>query len=190
MNATSQAAQTSGDTPQNQAEMDWNHIRETVQMLNLAVAQIEMSMRDGDDSVDALTHSFTSMAGGVQVIERASRELGDDPGRNLPNIEAILKNCQQISGKMQQAIVAFQFYDKLTQRLSHVADSLAAVGDLVDDPARLHSRFEWYGVQEKIRSKYTMEQERAMFDALMNGATIQDALGAFAAPAEDDVELF
>ena len=42
--------------------LDWSHIRETVRFLNLAVAHIEDSMSEGDESVEALTDSFTTIA--------------------------------------------------------------------------------------------------------------------------------
>jgi hypothetical protein len=39
---------------------------------------------------------------------------------------------------MRSAIVAFQFYDKLTQRLGHVNGSMTvALADLIADPRRL-----------------------------------------------------
>ncbi|MDQ7073389.1 MAG: hypothetical protein Q9N32_08015 [Gammaproteobacteria bacterium] len=53
----------------NKPDLDWSQVRETVRMMNLAVAQIEMSMTEGDDSVETLTNAFTTMADRVQVIE-------------------------------------------------------------------------------------------------------------------------
>lgn len=35
-----------------QSYLDWSQVRETVRMINLAVAQIEMSMNEGDDSIE------------------------------------------------------------------------------------------------------------------------------------------
>ena len=40
-------------------DLDWSQVRETILMLDLAVAQMEMAMRDSADSVDVLTHAFT-----------------------------------------------------------------------------------------------------------------------------------
>jgi hypothetical protein len=59
-------------------DLDWSEVRETVLMLYLAVGQIEVSMRDGEDSVNHLTDSFTSMAGGVQTMEFAACDFSDD----------------------------------------------------------------------------------------------------------------
>ncbi len=170
-------------------DLDWSQVRETLRMLNLAVAQITNAMTDGNESVAALADSFTSMAGNAQVISLAASEL---PPSNAK--AEIAEKCDSISAQMRQTIIAFQFYDKLTQRLAHVANSLKALGDLVGDRDQLFNPYAWRGMQEKIKSKYTMEAERAMFDALIKGATIEEALEVCKSIAskseQDDVELF
>ncbi len=101
--------------------------------MNLAVALIEMSMKEGDDSVAKLTDTFTAMATRVQVVETLAKEkvtAGND-------MQDILAQCDAISAEMQHAVIAFQFYDKLTQRLSHVSNSLGSLVDLVGDNKRL-----------------------------------------------------
>ena len=41
---------------------DWSHVRETINMLCLAVCQIEATMADSNHSVATLTQSFTQLA--------------------------------------------------------------------------------------------------------------------------------
>lgn len=172
-------------------DLDWSQIRETVRMLHLSVAQIEMAMRDGDDSINALSNSFTTMIGSINAISMAAEDLEEDEKGIKSTIEG---HCGTVVGQMQGAIVAFQFYDKLSQRLSHVNHSLAALAQLVDDQAKLYSPYEWRALQQKIRSQYSMREEQAMFDAVLAGASIEDALHMLAqqAPAEEtnDIELF
>ena len=50
----------------------WTQVRDTVRMLNLAVAQVTMSMRDGDDSTSAMGRAFTGLAEEVEVIRAAA----------------------------------------------------------------------------------------------------------------------
>jgi hypothetical protein len=167
-------------------DLDWSQIRETVLMLNLAVAQIGRAMNDGDESVGTLTNSFTTMAGNTSIIAEAGEKLPDSPEK-----DAILSHCQQVTSQMQSAIIAFQFYDKLTQQLNHAGDSLASLAELVSTPGSLYSPYEWRGLQEKIRSKYTNESDKKMFDAILNGATVEEALQqALSEDASEDVELF
>jgi hypothetical protein len=103
-------------------------------------------------------------------------------------------SCAAVSGQMQHAIIAFQFYDKLSQRLGHVSRSLEELAGLVGDQMRLYNPQEWRGLQQRIRSQYSMREEQAMFDALLAGASIQDALRHMAEQAEvgsdSDIELF
>lgn len=169
-------------------DLDWSQIQETVMMLNLAVAQIDRAMNEGGDSISTLTHSFTSMAGSASIIAEACSELPNSTEKT-----AILKNSQAVSAQMQSAIMAFQFYDKLSQRLNHVCNSLASLSRLIGDPDRLFSPYEWRGLQQKIRSKYPTEADKLMFDALLNGATVEEALNMTTteSPAEtEDIELF
>ena len=170
-------------------DLDWSQVRETLRMLSLAVAQIANAMTAGDESVAVLGNSFTTMAENAEMIAVAATELQPSAEKTV-----IVEKCDSISSQMRQSIIAFQFYDKLTQRLAHVSGSLKALSDLVADKEQLYSPGAWRGMQEKIKSNYTIEAERLMFDALFNGATIEEALNickaAQAKPAQDDIELF
>ncbi|MBI1422840.1 MAG: hypothetical protein GC149_05175 [Gammaproteobacteria bacterium] len=170
-------------------DLDWSQVRETVMMLNLAVAQIVHSLQDGDESITALGDSFTAMVGNIEMARSAASELAESVEQ-----ETILSNCAMASAKMQEAIVAFQFYDRLSQRLSHVAKSLSALGTLVGDQARLYNPYEWRGLQEKIKSRYTLETERRMFEAILTGASVEEAMHLLAQAQspqqDDDIELF
>lgn len=172
-------------------DLDWSQVRETILMLGLAVSQIEMAMKDSGESVDMLANSFTTMFGHVQVIADVAKSIPEGDARD--NIQG---NCAFVSAKMQEAIIAFQFYDRLVQRLSHVCHSIDELADLISDSGRLYNPHEWFGLQQKIRSKYTMEEEKLMFDALMEGKTVKDALAIYlerkgqSTKTATDVELF
>ena len=89
---------------------------------------------------------------------------------------AILANCHGISAKMNGVIAALQFYDKLSQRLSHISHSPGSMAELINTPQQLFNPYEWHGLQEMIKSRYTDETDRAMFDAILNGASVEEAL--------------
>lgn len=172
-------------------DLDWSQVRETVLLLNVAIAQIENALRSGDESVTALADSFTSMVGNVEQIAAATE--------NLPvNSESttIQINCKAVSEKMHAAIMAFQFYDKLTQRLTHLCNSLDSLNSLVSSPEKLYNPYEWRGLQQSIKSKYTVDSDRAMFEAILSGKSIKETLQivkqieAQHASKKDDIELF
>jgi len=168
-------------------DLDWSQVRETILMLNLAVAQIELTLKHGNESVSTLGDSFTSMAGNVEVIRRVMLAQ--------PSVDKNLESvCDSVAADVQNAIVAFQFYDKLTQRLSHLSHSMNCLARLVADPSKLYNPLAWVGLQEKIKSSYTVESDRAMFKAILNGASVEDALHASELAkqqeADDDIEFF
>jgi len=139
----------------NSPDLDWSQVRETLRMLHLAAAQIDMAMKDGDESVDTLSNSFTSMIGSVNTIAMAVADL-DGSGSTEEIKTVIEQNCEDVTGRMHNSIMAFQFYDRLSQRLSHVTHSLESLAELVGDQSKLFSPYAWKGMQEKIRSNYSM----------------------------------
>lgn len=173
-------------------DLDWSQVRETVLMLELAVGQIDAAMKEGNSSVEVLTDSFTSMAGYMRMMGQALETLPDSP--STANLKATLINhASEVAGRVQRSIVAFQFYDKLSQRLAHVSHSLEALGSLVTDQRKLYNPFEWVALQEKIRAKYSTREEIEMFNAVMQGVPVKEALEHYKAEMKDkgdDVELF
>lgn len=173
-------------------DLDWSQVRETVLMLELAAGQIEAAMKDSNASVEVLTDSFTTMAGQLRMI---ADTVGAPSGAAIAEETraALRGGTENVAGLVHQAIVAFQFYDKLVQRLAHVTHSLAALSELVASPGRLYNPTEWRGLQERIRAKYTMREEQAMFAAVMNGIPVKQALDTFISEMKersDDIELF
>ncbi len=180
-------------SPASSPDLDWSQVNETVRMLNLAVAQISMAMHEGDDSVESLTTSFLGMVQSVDSISQATTSASPETDFE-PVREDILNRCTSVQGKIQQSIVAFQFYDRLSQRLDHVRQALGALSDLVSDKSRLFNPTEWSALQSGIRSRYTMQEEQDMFEALLKGASIDEALEQVRGRLEkgdiDDIELF
>lgn len=172
-------------------DLDWSQVRETLMMLNLAMAQIEMALRDSGGSVEVLTNSFTGMYGNLMALVEQVHSLPDSPVK-----QSIEETGTAVSGQMQHAIVAFQFYDRLSQRLSHVCRSLDDLNGIVGDPARLYNPYAWHALQQKIRAKYTMEDEKLMFDKLLETGDVQAALEQYVnakqsvAGDSSDIELF
>lgn len=174
-------------------DLDWSQVKETVLMLKLAAAQVEFSLKDGANSVNTLTDSFTSMAGSIKAIELSSADLFKKYQVDDADQTTVKESCEKVSGKMHQAIIAFQFYDTLVQRMDHVVNSLSKLGDLVSDPSKLYSPIEWGALQEVIRSRYTMEKERELFDAILAGedmVQVLERMHQVATSDDDDIELF
>lgn len=182
-----------GNPPAN----SWSHISETVNMLYLAVCQIETTMSEANTSVDTLTESFTHLAGHTRDVASHVQNLTDT--RELGEFkQEVTETADEIQVNISKAIQAFQFYDRVCQRVDHVARSLEKVSQLLEDDSHLTHRDSWKSVQEQIKASYTMEAERIMFEYLMRGASVKEALDVynhhFAHALEDndgdEVELF
>lgn len=173
-------------------DLDWSQIRETVMMLDVAVAQIRNSMAEGDASVTTLGTSFTFMMEQIQVVDQLAAFLPAGPER-----EHLASISQSVAAKMDDVVTSFQFYDKLVQRLSHVCNSLDQLANLVADTSRIYNPRAWAAVQELIKSRYTVDADRRMFDAILQGSTVEQALALASEMTEatrcqsvTDIELF
>ncbi len=171
-------------------DLDWTQIRETSKLLNLSAGQVEDMLNTADVSVNTLTESFTSIVEHMQTIYNHLQDLEETSSR-----EEALRCCVETSDRIQSSIIAFQFYDRLQQCLYHVTSNLKGLSSLVESPERLYNPFEWHKFQMEIRSRYTMESERIMFDAILQGKTIEEALAIKVAVEleqneDDDIELF
>jgi len=152
-------------------DLDWSQVRETINMLTLAVSQVECTMTDGEKSITELTQSFTYIA--TQLSDIIDGESSDSAEQQLSNIK---ENAADIHQKVITSTIAFQFYDRLTQRLDHVKRDLSWLSDLVSNPNQLYNPEAWKKLQTDIMSNYTMEEERLMFEHIMNGASVEGAL--------------
>lgn len=177
-------------------DLDWSQLKETILMLNLAIAQIDQSMNEGNSSVETLASSFTTLASNLNNIKSSIDQFDSNGSKENEKIKLMIQgSAATATDKVQSAIIAFQFYDKLTQRLDHVSQSLTSLSQLIADPTSLYSPPQWRSLQESIRSKYTMEEERRMFDKVLAGASIDEALAEFntemmSQHQDDDIELF
>lgn len=79
-----------------------------------------------------------------------------------------------------QAATALQFHDRLSQRLTHVRDTVASLAKFLDARAHHGPGGNWDRLRADIRGQYSMEQERVMFDLLVGGATPDQVIAALA----------
>ena len=177
---------------------DLLHIKETVSMLFLAVCQIEASIKESNTSVDSLTASFTDLAKHSREVDQHVQEMTD-----LSDIDNIKRQVSETSIEMQtkinQAITAFQFYDRVSQRLDHVARKLERVIDVIGNPADINNPGIWEHIQNEVKNSYSMESERIMFEHIMRGASVKEALEIYhhhfkqeesSDSGDDEIELF
>ena len=169
----------------------WCFRAETAKLLGLSVTQIHTSLTDGENSVGTLTSSFGELTNFCAEVQKlANGEVMDTNKQKM--IHDVAEN---MSESINSAIVAFQFYDRLSQRISHVSDSLDQLSHLIKDDANLNDPIGWKNLRDHIKSSYSMAAEYAMYEAIMGGATVPEALALYKEKihedqASDDIELF
>lgn len=161
----------SGSAAQN-PDLNWSQVQETILMLGIVVAQIRHAMEDSSISLNTLANSFSATAQHIEALKDALLEVGQQLPAEL-NIETRVAEMNEQNIK---SVMAFQFFDRLSQRLDHVCGTVSALAELVSDRQALFIPNEWLKLQERIRSQYTMEQEKMLFDAILKGVSISEAI--------------
>ena len=69
-----------------------------------------------------------------------------------------------VAAEAQRAMFAMQFHDQLVQRLRHIRDALGDMHDALDSPNAPAAAV----LLKAIRARYTMEDERQLFDAMLS----------------------
>jgi len=182
----------------NEGPSDWSHLRETINMLYLAMCQIEATMNDSNISVDTLTGSFTRLANHTSEVSDQIQNLTEVS--QLETFKADLSaTAQEMQANIFASVQAFQFYDRVCQRLDHVTSSLEKVTKVMEDEDKAFSPEAWKDIQEKIKSSYTMEAEHIMFEFIMRGGKVNEALEIYRhhftterieTDKDDEIELF
>lgn len=169
-------------TDKTSAEQDsWHYTEDTLKMLSVSVAQIQSTLNDGGESVDELTSSFVDLA---ETFHNLMTHKTDIDHTDLVGIRH----------QIEHAIVAFQFYDRISQRLDHVSNSLMQMSDIIADPAQRQDPEVWQTFQQHNQAKLTMESERQLFADILNGVPIDEAIANTRnkrdADSDDSIELF
>lgn len=175
----------------------WSHVRETINMLYLAVCQIEATMADSNTSVDTLTRSFSLLANHTSEVSEQIQNLTQPEELSVFKSD-IANTARDLKSNITASICAFQFYDRVCQRLDHVSRSLEKVTEVMASQESLCKPEAWRKIQMDIKSSYTMEAEKLMFDYIMQGGTVSEALHIYREQVnssgnknnEDEIELF
>jgi septal ring factor EnvC (AmiA/AmiB activator) len=162
--------------------------------LELGAAQLDAAIRESDARVDKLAGAVTAVATDARELETQVQALDSaDPAEVQQARQRIRQLAVQLDADVQATVTSLQFYDKLIQRLTHVRDGLAIPSDSTVtalDPARS----DWNAMLEQVRSRYSMVEERVLFDFMMRGLSADQMLKALtglrAAAAPGELEVF
>jgi hypothetical protein len=162
--------------------------------LELGAAQLDAAMRESDSRVDKLAGAVTAVASDARELELQVQALDSpDPAQSAKARQRIRQLTDALASHVQSTITSLQFYDKLIQRLTHVRDGLAIPSDSTvsgADPAGS----DWSAMLEQVRSRYSMVEERVLFDFMMRGLSADQMLKALTglrgAASPGELEVF
>lgn len=144
----------------------WSPQQQTARMLALCEAQMEAATQDSDQAVDTLVQAFTELVSVLRDMSKLTAEPPADDNVTQTSLEAINQRCATLQNQVAAAIVAFQFYDKLSQRLGHVRYSLSTLALFVCDRMNSQKPEHWEKLLVTLGRLYRTSEERAIFDSI------------------------
>jgi hypothetical protein len=119
-------------------------------VLELVAMQLEVAMQNAAAQAERLSVSvaeFTAIGARLRAA----------------NDSALTAHAKAIEEEAGRAMMAMQFHDQLTQRVTHVRNALGNVHDELLSGGTT----DWSELVHKMRSHYTMEDERRLFDLVL-----------------------
>lgn len=132
-------------------------------LFELSMAQIRNAMRASDKSVARLSENFIRVSilldGLVEVLESSDNDGRDDgAGKVSSKIHAIRE-------VMNDSMRAFQYHDRLNQRMDHVIKVLAHGSEVMTYKNKICSE----RVVDSILSTFTLADEKALLQSMYRG---------------------
>jgi hypothetical protein len=165
------------------------------QLTRLSAAQIRVAVTESGDNVDSLTQSFREIVSQDKLIRDKIEQLPDDSAtQQIKDDIAIIST--ELRANINDAVVAFQFYDRLCQRLDHTSECLRNLSEIEDHELQ-SSEDELIKLRDNVYNHFTMIEERQLFDAILSSKDFEQAIKDYSLARKesieeesDDIELF
>lgn len=151
---------------------NWSPQQQTARMLALCEAQMEAATQDSDAAVDTLVSAFTELMNAVRDLSNMSKVNTTDELQSRA-LDDINNRCTQLSSQVAAAVMAFQFYDKLSQRLGHVRYSLSTMALFICDRSNSQRPEHWEKLLSTLGRLYRTAEERAIFDSIAGSLSLK-----------------
>lgn len=165
------------------------HSKNQITLLHLAAAQLAISLSEAEKPFNDLSKLFIEIVEGYNEIEGL---IGSNQPGDISSLQALHKATQN---KVRNAIVDFQFYDRMTQRLQHIMSNIKDAINALEIKQQ-GNKAEWDAIFRKIEKSYTMREETQLFNAIRSGEGFEEAVQSLIAQTfkkeavESEIELF
>jgi len=118
---------------------------------DLARALVMFCIQDGNIASEDISGRMTK-------IQTQLSEFQEKLGANEENMPLMME-INGVLGEVNEALMSLQFFDRITQRMEHAIATIEGTQSTQD-----------------MRKRFTMEDERVLFDALTKGANLNQAV--------------
>ncbi len=165
------------------------HSKNQVTLLQLAAAQLALSLNETEQPFDDLSKLFIQIVEGYNSMENLIGSTNQDDVQKLQTLH------QATQDKVRNAIVDFQFYDRMTQRLQHIMGNIQDAIKVLEIKST-SADVEWSSIFDRIEKSYTMREETELFDSIRKGEGFESAVKSLIEQTykkdavESEIELF
>jgi len=146
-------------------------LEQQVASLAAAVAQLELALRESAGPAHATGEALVRLGAGVGRIRAAAAGTG--------GVGGLLDDCRQLQLDVDACIEHLQFYDRMSQHLSHVRDFMSgATVALAGHGGPAQSVEAWELLRVKLRQRLISQPQRDLLDMMLR------PVGGTAAPRE------
>ncbi|MGF1546075.1 MAG: hypothetical protein ACFCUG_01965 [Thiotrichales bacterium] len=132
------------------------HCRETIRaLLTISALQVELALSEGGGQIEKLGELV------MKHLDVASR-LGSD------REAALCPASTSAQSSIENALKYLQFYDRLSQRLMHVASGLRLMGDHLEGAGTEPYEIDCREILRKIHDSYVLEDEKRIFSRVLS----------------------
>lgn len=135
---------------------------------DLAIALIKFCVQDGDNASKEISDRLTTMQA---QVNGAISLLGSDD-----HAIAIGGKLNDLSSEIMNTVIALQFFDRISQRMEHAVESVEAISDAASEKSKT------------LEQRFTMDDERILYDALLEGCSVEEALDKANQRLNDTIE--
>jgi response regulator RpfG family c-di-GMP phosphodiesterase len=182
-------------------------VDEVTRMFQVAVVLIEHAISGGDESISSIIKRISNsvrivnqIQGRAEALHQAQQSAVEEFQERAACVqelgalsEQIDSGCSMLMNTLDDTIVTFQDYDRLSQQLRQVVQSLNGAAELINDSARINEPQEWQKMYQKIRETFVMMDAQVLYEAILAGDSKEEALrkaGEVKREAQDLFEAF
>lgn len=135
---------------------------------DLSTAIIQFCMQDGEAAAKEISERLTTMQ---TFVEEAKTAIANGESNDTLNIK-----LDSITSEIVNTVITLQFFDRISQRMSHAVETVEAISDAASEKSKT------------ISKRFTMDDERILYEALLDGCTVEEALERASKKLTDTIE--